>query len=314
MHYLSAFAVGHAPGVSCARRAPASCSGKGFSVRPWWKGHARVANAGAHLLEYDDFTVRREALVGVANLDEIDVPARRFLCSACKCTCTSLPLRETRWTGDTNVDIGRAGCRLLGRLQQCLPRSDVSFEFGLARARGQQHCPQHREHLLSSRRNSDGPRFFTFWHTGSSEFLFRASGRHPNVWILSVEALFLSCLTTQTAGLTVTQLHASRMIRTIWPLLHQVRCSTQSFRKRAHRWGKVVSFPTAFGRTSNHTSSDSDMCTKKTNFVLQACACFFFLRCAVLNAWNGWLCFAGSAALRARSGVSVLLLGDRGAP
>ena len=164
MHYLSAFAVGHAPGVSCARLAP----------------HARVVNAGPHLLEYDDSTVRPVVLVGVANLDDIDVPAWRFLCSACKCTCTSLPLRETRWTGDTNVDIGRAGCRLLGRLQQCCPRPDVSFECGLARARGQQHCPQHREHLLSSRRNSDGPRFY-IWHKGGSEFLFRASGRHPNV-------------------------------------------------------------------------------------------------------------------------------------
>ena len=100
MHYLSAFAVGHVPGVSCARLAP----------------HARVVNAGPHLLEYDDSTVRPVVLVGVANLDDIDVPAWRFLCSACKCTCTSLPLRETRWTGDTNVDIGRAGCRLLGRL------------------------------------------------------------------------------------------------------------------------------------------------------------------------------------------------------
>ena len=69
----------------------------------------RVVNACAHLLEDGDFTVRREALVGVANLDEIDVPAWRFLCSACKCTCTSLPLREKRWTGDTNVDIGLGG-------------------------------------------------------------------------------------------------------------------------------------------------------------------------------------------------------------
>ena len=59
--------------------------------------------------------------------------------------------RKQGGLGDTNVDIGLAGCRLLGRLQQCLPRSDVSFEFGLAHARGQQHCPQHREHLLSSR-------------------------------------------------------------------------------------------------------------------------------------------------------------------
>ena len=88
-----------------------------FSVRPWWKGHARVVNAGAHLLEHGDFTVRPEALVGVANLDEIDVPAWRFLCSACKCTCTSLPLRETRWTGDTNVDIGLG--RAVGSLVAC---------------------------------------------------------------------------------------------------------------------------------------------------------------------------------------------------
>ena len=91
-----------------------------------------------------------------------------------------------------------------------------------------------------SRRNSDGPRFY-IWHKGGSEFLFRASGRHSNVWILSLYALFLRGLTTQTDGWTVTQLHASRMLRTIWPLLHQVRCSTQSFQNRAHRWGKVVS-------------------------------------------------------------------------
>ena len=42
----------------------------------------RVVNAGAHLLEHGDFTVRPEALVAVANLDEIDVSAWRFLCSA----------------------------------------------------------------------------------------------------------------------------------------------------------------------------------------------------------------------------------------
>ena len=126
----------------------------------------QVVNACAHLFEHGDSTVRPEVLVGVANLDDTDVPAWRFLCSAFKCTCTSLPLKETKWTGDTNVDIGLAGCRLLGRLQQCLPRSDVSFEFGLARARGQQHCPQHREHLLSSRRNSDGPLFY-IWQKGA---------------------------------------------------------------------------------------------------------------------------------------------------
>ena len=40
---------------------------------------------------------------------------------------------------------------------------------------------------------------------------------------------------------------------------------------------------------------------KTTNFVPQACACFFLLRCAVFIAWNGWRCFAGSAVQRACS-------------
>ena len=77
----------------------------------------RVVNACAHLFEHGDSTVRPEVLVGVANLDDIDVPAWRFLCSACKCNCTSLPLRETRWTGDTNVDIGLG--RAVGSLVAC---------------------------------------------------------------------------------------------------------------------------------------------------------------------------------------------------
>ena len=47
----------------------------------------------------------------------------------------------------------------------------------------------------------------------------------------------------QTGGLTVTQLHASRMLRTICPLFHQVRCSTWSFPNRGHQQGKVDSFP-----------------------------------------------------------------------
>ena len=106
MHYLSAYTVDHAAAVSCARLAPASCSGKGFSVRPWLRRAMRVVNASAHLLEHGDFTVRPEALVGVANLDEIDVPAWRFLCSACKCTDWSHERRHQ----------SRAGSRLLGRL------------------------------------------------------------------------------------------------------------------------------------------------------------------------------------------------------
>ena len=40
-----------------------------------------------------------------------------FLCSACECNCTSLPLKRTKWSGDTNVDIGiEMPCRCFGRL------------------------------------------------------------------------------------------------------------------------------------------------------------------------------------------------------
>ena len=191
--------------------------------------------------------------MGVTNLDEIDVPAWRFLCAACKCTCTSLPLVETRLTGDTNADIGLE--RAVGSLVACNSAGhvqNVSFKFGLARARGQQHCTQHREHLLSSKQNSDGPRFY-IWHKESTEFLFRASGRHPNVWILSLEAVFLRGLTNETDGLIVTQLHVFQTLRTIWPSVHQVRCSTQSFRNRAHQQGKVVSFPLPSGEHQTTT-------------------------------------------------------------
>ena len=41
-------------------------------------------------------------------------------------------------------------------------------------------CLQHRGRLLSASRNSDGPRFYTKYGD-SDDFLFRASGRLPNV-------------------------------------------------------------------------------------------------------------------------------------
>ena len=213
----------------------------------------RVENASAHLFEHGDFTVRPEALVGVANLDDIDVPAWRFLCSACKCTCTSLQLKETRWTGDTNVDIGRAGCRLLGRLQQCLPRSDVSFEFGLARARAKQRCPQHREHLLSSRRNSDGPRFH-IWHTGSSEFLFRVWSTPERLDPFSLRGLDHSDRWVDCDAVTRVSNASYHMAIVAAGALLDSELSEQS-----SSMGQGFLFPTAFGRTSNHTSSDPDM-------------------------------------------------------
>ena len=106
-------------------------------------------------------------------------------------------------------------------------------------------CLRHRERLLSSGRNSDGPRFHP-QNEGSGEFLFRASGRHPNVRIPSVDALSLRGLTPRTDGLTVTQLHVSPMLRTIWPSLHRTCCLT-----RADTIGRCRLFP-------NHLSSVSD--------------------------------------------------------
>ena len=73
--------------------------------------------------------------------------AWRFPCSACKGNCTRLLLKKTWLAGDTRVDV------VIGMAV------DVSFDFGLARARGQQDCLQHHENLLRAKRDSDGPRF-----------------------------------------------------------------------------------------------------------------------------------------------------------
>ena len=82
-------------------------------------------------------------------------------------------------------------------------------------------------------------------------------------------------------------------------IVASVRCSTQSFRNRAHRWGLAVSFPLPSGEHRTVTLRTLTCCRKEQNLVH--------------HAWNGWRCFAGSAALRARSGACVLLLADRGA-
>ena len=111
---------------------------------------------------------------------------RRFQCSDCKCNCTRLPLRKTERTGDTDVDIGfemAVGTAQRRPSADLFLGSDLAFACGRARVRGRQPCLQHRKRLLSFRRNSDGPRFCT--QNESGWFLFRASGRHPNVQIPS---------------------------------------------------------------------------------------------------------------------------------
>ena len=96
----------------------------------------------------------------------------RGVSCACKCNCTSPPLKKKKLAGNTDDDVGVETARR--------PRSTLSFDFGLARAQGQRACLQHHGRFLSTRRNSDGPSFYTR-NECSGEFLFRASGRLPNV-------------------------------------------------------------------------------------------------------------------------------------
>ena len=133
------------------------------------------------------------------------VPSRRCLCSDCKCNCTSLPLKKTGLAGDADVAIGIEVT--VGTLDSCESASQAPVFRLRTRSRGQQDCLQHREHLLSSTRNSDGPRYTQ--NEGSGEFFLRASGRHPNARVSSVETLFLRGLTTRTDGFTVTELHVT---------------------------------------------------------------------------------------------------------
>ena len=86
---------------------------------------------------------------------------RRFTCSACTCSCTSLMLEKTRLAGDTDADIGVE--MTVGTLVACGNVDQaLSLGFGLARARFQQDCLLHQERLLSSgRKSSDGQRFYT---------------------------------------------------------------------------------------------------------------------------------------------------------
>ena len=78
---------------------------------------------------------------------------------------------------DTDVDVDyRDGCRQ----RQLWSGADPSFDFGLARAPGQQDCLWPHGRLLRNKRNSDSPRFHAR-NEGSDEVHFRPSGRHPNV-------------------------------------------------------------------------------------------------------------------------------------
>ena len=156
-------------------------------------------------------------------------------------------------------------------------------------------------------------------HKGKGEFLFRASGRHPNVRISSDETLFLRGMTTRTDGLTATKLHVSRTLRTIWPLLRRMCCSNRTSSEQSSSIGHgrlpankkhrslvsqtpdgVVDYVLCFGPASS------------TGCVLLSVCLFFFLslflslsfsflrRGAIFTVLSG----SGLFGLRARSSVS----------
>ena len=129
---------------------------------------------------------------------------------------------------------------------------------------------QHHGRLLRNRRNSDGPRFYTR-NEGSGEFLFRASGRHPNVRVALVETLFLR-VSCDEAALPCVDPHLGRLdFRRVdcdeATRLSNVSCplavvasdvllgSELSEKGSSIKYGRL--FPTPFGRTLNHHSSDS---------------------------------------------------------
>ena len=141
------------------------------------------------------------------------------------------------------------------------------------------------------------------------------SDRMLRIWLskgkrgahVSVEALFLRGSNTLTDGLTVTTLlfHAlsrtfdvstadmsavtqqpvSRMLRTTWPSLHRMCCSTEGSWRRAHRSNMAVSFPLPSGEHRNSTLRTLLKCwiEPRTSCLLEqgACACssFLFLLC-----------------------------------
>ena len=112
-------------------------------------------------------------------------------------------------------------------------------------------------------------------------------------------------------------------LRTIWPLLHQLRCSTHSFRNRAHRWGLVVSFPLHSGEHQTTGLRTLTCCRKEPNlcdpdvclfllFALRGCHCvervavFCWLSCAE----SSFRCFCASS-WRSRSAIHDSLIWDQ---
>ena len=124
----------------------------------------------------------------------------------------------------------------------------------------------------------------------------------------------------------------SRIFRTVWPTLHRVSCSNQTSQSKARRSGAAVScqlppggLQTTTLQTRIHVTcwskkrdTPSLRCTrnntKRANirvYVLVSSSIPFFCAARFCTAWEERWCFAGSAALKARSGVTLLLPVDR---
>ena len=180
-------------------------------------------------------------------------------------SCASLPPRKTKLAGISDVDVGievavptLVACDSVDEALTCHWAVACRFACGRTRACGQQDWLQHHEHLLRTKRKSDGSCLY-IRSEGSVEFLFRPSDRHPDVSTSSIEAAFLRGLTTKTNGSTVTKLRVSRKFSTIWPMLHRLSIEpdcpsselrTTTLRTRIHLtlWNKKPRAPCVLER------------------------------------------------------------------
>ena len=96
--------------------------------------------------------------------------------------------------------------------------------------------------LLSFQRNSDGPRFCTR-SEGSGKFLFRASGRHPNISVPFVSELDLSDRRVDCATATRVSIASYHLA----VVASDVLLDSENSQSTAHRSGTAVSFSSPSG-------------------------------------------------------------------
>ena len=221
----------------------------------------------------------------VANLDEIDVLAWRFLCSACKCTCTSLPLKETRWNGDTGLEwtVGSlVACSGAGHFLTCHSTSDslapaanniVLSIASISEAAGETATAHASTFGTRGAVNSS---FARLVDTRTSGFLSRG---------FVSEGLDHSDRWTDCDAVTRVSNASHHLAIVASGALLDSELSEQSSSMGPGRF-----FPTLFGRTSNYHSSDSDMLQERTKPCASR-AVFCWLSCAA----SSFRCFCASS-------------------